>query len=393
MLTAGLAMRTSFEAAPFRVDVPQAVLDDLQERLASTRWPNEPRDAAWRYGTNLGWMKEVAAYWMERYDWRRNEARLNRFEQFVTVIDGQGIHFMLERGSGLNPMPLLITHGWPGSVVEFLHVIEPLAHPERFGGSVADAFTVVAPSIPGFGFSPPPPAPVTTRQVAGLWHKLMADVLGCRRYAAQGGDYGASITSWLALDHPEPLPAIHLNMVSFIPRLSEDAPADAEELAWLKANEARRAPEMAYMAIQGTKPQTLSYGLTDSPVGMAAWILEKFHAWTVPGSKDPPPFDLEDLLTNVMLYWVNGINPANWMYVPLQDPANRQLPPGRRVEVPTGVLLCPNDVSLPAPEQWIRRAYNVVHRRVASSGGHFAALELGQQFVSEVQSFYRPYRS
>jgi len=385
------------DASPFRIDVPQAVLDDLRQRLALTRWPNEPQGRPWRYGTSLAWMRGVAEHWVQRYDWRKHEAHLNRFPQYLADIGGQRIHFLLERGSGPNPLPLLITHGWPGSVVEFLHVMEPLAHPERFGGDPRDAFTVVAPSIPGFGFSAPPPAPVTTREVAGLWHRLMTETLGCERYVAQGGDYGGIITSWLALDHPQPLAAIHLNMLGFRPAPDAGAPPDAVEQAWIKASNKRREGETAYQLIQGTKPQTLAYGLTDSPVGMAAWILEKFHGWTMPGSPhfptSAPPFALDDLLTNVMLYWVNGINAANWMYVPLLDPANRQLPAGRKVEVPAGFLFCPSDLTLPPPQSWVRRSYpNIAHYRVAERGGHFAALELGPVFVDEVRAFFRRYR-
>lgn len=390
-------MNEPLRATPFRIDVPQAVLDDLRERLARTRWPDEPQAAPWRYGTDLAWMQDVCNHWLERYDWRKHEERINAFPQFQCEVDGQRIHFIMEKGSGPAPLPLVITHGWPGSIVEFLHVIEPLAHPERFGGKAEDGFTVVAPSIPGFGFSGPPPAPVSTRHVAGLWHKLMTEVLGFKRYVAQGGDYGGIITSWLAFDHPEPLAAIHLNMLGFRPPVSGSGqPPNAEELAWLAASEKRRDGEAAYQQIQGTKPQSLAYALTDSPVGMAAWILEKFHGWTTPGSPHfpmkSPPFDIDDLLTNVMLYWVNGINAANWMYVSIIDPANRQIPKGTRVEVPTGLLLCPNDLTPPAPESWARRAYNVARYKVPSSGGHFAALELGPVFVEEVREFFRAYR-
>ncbi len=298
------------------------------------------------------------------------EAKLNRFPHYMAKVGGLKVHFILERGSGDNPMPLLLTHGWPGSVVEFLDVIEPLAHPERFGGDIKDGFTVIVPSLPGYGFSDAPEAPITPRDVAALWRELMVDVLGGERYVAQGGDWGGTITSWLAFDHPEHLAAIHLNMQGLLPFRGEGmAPMTDEELAWLKLAQEQSRLESAYQQIQGTKPQTLSYGLTDSPVGLAGWILEKFHGWTVPpGSPEPPPFNLDHLLTNVMLYWLNGINASTWLYVSLVEANSFFLKLGEKVEVPTGLLLFPNDLLPPPPDSWGRRAYNVV-----STGANGAA--------------------
>ena len=309
-------MHATIKADPFRIDIPDAVLVDLHERLARTRFPIEPKNAGWRWGTNLHYMHNVVAHWRDRYDWRTWEARLNRWPHYQASVGGKRVHFMMERGSGTNPLPLLLTHGWPGSVVEFLDVIEPLAHPERFGGDVRDAFTVIVPSLPGYGFSEAPDLPMPHRQIAAIWHTLMTDVLGCEHYVAQGGDIGAMVTAWLAFDHPTGLDAIHLNLVSIQPDLKHPGaePLDEEEQAWIKLNEARRVGETAYQQIQGTKFQTLAYGLADSPVGLAAWILEKFHGWTVPGSSEPPPFDLDHLLTNVMLHWLGGANAPTWTY-------------------------------------------------------------------------------
>lgn len=394
-------MKNNIDAEPFRVAVPDAVLADLKSRLARTRWPYQARGAPWQYGADLDYMRRVAEHWQHRYDWRRAEAALNRRPQYRAQLGGEGgpkVHFIIERGSGPNPLPLVLTHGWPGSVVEFLDVIEPLAHPERFGGDVKDAFTVVVPGIPGYGFSEPPAAPITPAAVAAMWHELMTRVLGCDRYVAQGGDWGAIITSFLALNHPEPLAAIHLNLIGFMPDLSPGSePLDAEELAWKAANDRQRAKETAYAQVHQTRPQTIAYPLTDSPVGLAAWILEKFHGWTV-GVSDPPrpvdpPYDFDRLLDNVMLYWINGINGANWMYVSFQDPNLRVPPRGRKVDVPTGMLLCPNDLSLPAPDRWIRRMYNLADRRDAPRGGHFIAFEEGPLLVDELRRFFRPYRA
>jgi microsomal epoxide hydrolase len=389
-------MRDTFQAEPFTIAVPDAVLADLKERLARTRWPIEAKAKRWYYGTDMGWLKSVVAHWHDTYDWRTWEAALNRFPNYKAKVGGLNIHFVLERGSGANPLPLVLTHGWPGSVVEFLDVIEPLAHPERFGGDADDGFTVIVPSLPGYGFSDAPEAPITPRQVAALWRELMVDVLGCDRYVAQGGDWGACVTSWLAFDHPEHLAAIHLNMQGLLPARSGDgvAPMTDEELNWLKLSQERSRLESAYQQIQGTKPQTLSYGLTDSPVGLAGWILEKFHGWTVaPGSPEPPPFDLDRLLTNVMLYWLNGINASTWLYVALVDGDAFFLKPGERIEVPTGLFLFPNDLLPPPPESWNRRVYNLAHRREWTSGGHFAVFENGPLLADDMRSFFRAYRS
>ncbi|MDB5395289.1 MAG: Epoxide hydrolase [Rhodospirillales bacterium] len=386
-------MRENFTAEPFKVAVSDAVLDDLKTRLARTRWPIEAKATPWQYGTDLTYLKSVLAHWHDAYDWRLWEEKLNRFPQYKAIVGGRKLHFIMERGSGDNPLPLVLTHGWPGSVVEFLDVIEPLAHPERFGGNIEDAFTVIVPSLPGYGFSDPPDAPITPRDIAGLWRELMVDVLGCERYVAQGGDWGSTITSWLAFDHPEHLAAIHLNMQGLLPFRGEGVPPmTEEELNWLKEAQESSRLESAYQQIQGTKPQTLSYGLTDSPAGLAGWILEKFHGWTIPGSAEPPPFDLDRLLTNVMLYWLGGINASTWLYVALIDSNAFFLNPGETIAVPTGLFLFPNDLIPPPPDSWTRRVYNVTHRRDGASGGHFAVFENGPLLVDDMRAFFRNYR-
>ncbi len=386
-------MHPTPKAEPFRLHVDDAVLNDLKTRLTQTRWPNEPKAAPWRYGTDLAYMRGVIEYWRNVYDWRRAEAELNTRSHYKALIGGKRVHFIMERGSGPNPMPLLLTHGWPGSIVEFLDLIDPLAHPERHGGHVEDAFTVIAPSLPGYGFSDPPDAPITPRDIGHIWHTLMTDVIGAERYCAQGGDWGAVVNSWLALDHPEAMTALHLNMIGLRPFFGKSTPPPtAEEQAYLKAAQARREPETAYQQIQGTKPQTLAYGLTDSPVGLAAWILEKFHGWTIPGQKAPPPFPLDRLLTNVMLYWLGGINPANWLYCSLVDGTAAALQEGERVGVPTGVCLFPNDLLMPAPRSWVERTYNVTHYRIAPQGGHFPAMENGPLLVDDMRAFFRKHR-
>lgn len=393
-------MRATFDNAAsavesFALHVTDEVLMDLKERLARTRLPNaEPKGAPWRYGTSLGYMRELVVNWRDRYDWRKWEARINAFSHYRTSIGGKMVHFILERGSGDDPLPLLMTHGWPGTFVEFLDIIERLAHPERFGGDVRDAFTVVAPSLPGYGLSDPPDAPIGPRDIAAIWSRLMTEVLGCEKYVAHGGDWGAVVTSWLALDHPKGLAAIHLTMVGLRPPLGGDVPPlSEEEKSWAELAQERRARVSGYLQVQGTKPQTLAYGLTDSPAGLAAWILEKFHDWTIPNKDGPPPFDVDHLLTNVMLYWIGGINAANWLYVSIAEGTAAGLRPGEYVNVPTGVLLFPDDLPNPIPpESWIRRAYNLTRRKVAERGGHFPAMENCEMLATDMRSYFGAYR-
>lgn len=387
------------DAVKFEVDIPQDVLDDLQRRLANTRWPTEPRAGQpWQWGTPLSYAKKVVAYWVNDYDWRSAESELNRMDHFKVDIEDIDVHFILEPGSGPRPRPLILTHGWPGSVVEFLEVIEPLAHPERFGGSVGDAFTVVCPSLPGYGFSGAPAGPITPRDIGRMWNILMTERLGFDRYLAQGGDWGAIVTSWMAYDYPESVAAIHLNLLAFDQGGSSVGVAgpigddiSGEELAWRDRMSARRNPEIGYRSQQSTRPQSLAFGLTDSPAGLAMWILEKFHAWTIPGEERDPPFDLDHLLTNVMLYWLPGPAAASWLYISLLDPSTRSLPPGERVEVPAAFLFLPRDSTVPPPDLVIKRVYDMFHRTDAEDGGHFVAFEQPDLFVRDVRAALRSF--
>ncbi len=387
-------MHDPIGAEPFKVSVPDAVLDDLRERLSKTRWPLEAKAPPWTYGASLAYMKDICSYWCNHYDWRKAEALINKYPNYLVSLGGKKVHFIVEKGSGSNPQPLIMTHGWPGSIVEFLDIIEPLAHPERFGGDEKDAFTVVLPSLPGYGFSEAPDVPMKPRDVAHLWDELMVKVLGCESYVAQGGDWGGIITSWLAFDHPEKLKAVHLNICGFIPEVTDDAPMSAEEQEWMDRYNAHRAKEIAYHQIHGTKPQTLSYGLQDSPSGCAAWILEKFHGWSDHDQdvKDLP-FDKDHLLTNVMLYWLNGSNAPTWFYCSLLDGSGRRPPLGEKVQVPVGFLLFPKDIALPPPTSWLERSYaNIVQRNDSPDGGHFAAFEKGEFFTNDVRNFFQNYR-
>lgn len=378
---------------PFQIAVPDNILQDLRARLSNTRWPYAPNTSDWRYGTNHGFMQQVVTHWLNSYDWRACEAKWNRYPQFIVNIDGYDIHFIHVRGSGKNPLPLVLTHGWPGSFVEFESVIEPLAHPERFGGSLEESFDVVIPSIPGYGWSSPPIEPITTREIAPLWNKLMVDVLGYPRYVAQGGDWGSLIASWLGVDFAEAVKAVHINIMGLRPFTGEgSAPFSAFEKKWLAKARDRLRRESGYQAIQGTKPQTLAFGLSDSPAGLAAWIIEKFHGWS-DSPRGIPPFTLDQLITNIMIYWVTqSIHTSTWLYTAARTKGGMGLAANELVTTPTGFLSCPHDLFPPPPDDWVRRAYNLVHRTDLTAGGHFIAYERGDDLVKDMRKFFANYR-
>lgn len=380
---------------PFTVSVDDEVLRDLQQRLKLVRWPGEPDDAGWQYGANLGYMKQLVAHWRDAFDWRQEEALINRFQHFITPIacdDGTpiDIHFIREQGSGNHPLPLLLLHGWPGSIAEFLDVIEPLAHPERFGGDIADAFTVVAPSLPGYGFSGAPTRSIGTKAMASICSRLMTDVLGYNGYVVQGGDWGSIVATRIAVNFPTNLRAIHLNMAPIRPHIGpEDPDINAQETAWINAARKMRAQETAYQDVHATKSQTLAYGLTDSPVALAAWITEKFHGWTDPKA-DSPLFTFDQLLTNIMIYWVTGsINSSMWLYRGLRDERGAALSEGESVRVPLGFCLPPNDLVPPPPESWLKRIGNVQSITMLKDGGHFTALQKGPELIADMRKFFR----
>jgi pimeloyl-ACP methyl ester carboxylesterase len=378
------------EIRPFRINVPQADIDDLRERLARTRWPAEPPGSGWDAGVPLGYLKDLADYWATRYDWRANEARLNQFPQFTTTIDGQNVHFLHVRSPEQDAMPLIITHGWPGSVAEFTNIIGPLTDPARHGGDPADAFHVIAPSIPGFGFSTPLAGPGwDTRRVARAWAELMCR-LGYDRYGAQGGDTGSFVSPEIGRIDTEHVIGVHVNNLGTFPS------GDPAELAGLTpADEARLAfaqkwgQEMSgYAILQSTRPQTLAYALTDSPVGQLAWIVEKFKEWTDPAASLPgDAVDRDLILTDVSIYWLTGTaGSAARIYDEGARAWGQSL---AKSPVPTGVAVFPNDLTLrPLAE----RDHNVVHWTEFSRGGHFAALEAPDLLAGDIREFFRQLR-
>ncbi|MFM8304804.1 MAG: epoxide hydrolase family protein [Actinomycetota bacterium] len=372
---------------PFRVAVDDTVLGDLRDRLARTRFPDEIDGAGWEYGTSIPFLRALVDHWRTTYDWRAEEAALNRLDQFRTTIDEVAIHFVHARSPHPDALPLLLVHGWPGSVVEFLDVIPRLTHPEAHGGSAADAFHVVAPSLPGYGFSPPPRVPGwDVVRVAQAFVVLM-DRLGYDRYGAQGGDWGAQITTRMAALDPEHMAGLHLNMALAVPP-AEPGPLTESEQADLGAMAAFQRNEAAYAQVQMTTPQTLAVGLNDSPAGLLAWIVEKFRAWSDCGGDVESVFDRDRILTNVMLYWVTQTAASSVrLYWETMHSGVLRRPP-EYVSVPTGVARYPAEAVLRFPRGWVEQTYNVTHWAELPRGGHFAAMEQPDLFVDDLRAFF-----
>jgi microsomal epoxide hydrolase len=382
---------TGEQLTPFRVEVPDAVLDDLRDRLARTRWPDQIEGSGWGYGTDLAYLQELCDHWRTKFDWRAQEERFNRWPHFLTDIDGQQVHFIHARSPEPNALPLLITHGWPGSVSEFLDIIDPLCNPRAHGGDPADAFHVVCPSIPGYGWSGPTREPGwDVRRVAEAWKVLMAR-LGYDRYGAQGGDWGAIISSDLATIDAEHMAGLHLNMLLAFPPADVQVELDAQEQADFEALSTFLQTGTAYQEIQGKNPQTLGYGLTDSPAGLAGWIVEKFYAWTDNNGSPEDAVTRDQLLTNLTVYWVtNTINSSVRLYCESQR-SGRFGPVGQRIDVPTAAALFPKEI-LRAPRAWAEHGYNLKRYTRFDRGGHFAALEEPDLLIDDVRTFFREVR-
>ena len=378
---------------PFRLEVPEETLADLRARLTRVRWPDEPPLEPWSTGASVAYLNRLVDYWRDGFDWRAEEAKLNALTQFTAPLAGVDVHFIHEQGKGPEPMPLLLSHGWPGSVVEFRKLIPMLCDPARFGADPRDAFTVVAPSLPGYALSfKPGQKRFGVEEIAEVFASLMTDVLGYRRFGAQGGDWGAFVTSRLGLQFAERVLGIHLNLLAVRrdPKMVEHPTAEEavflrELVHWLKE-------ETGYQWIQGTRPQTLAFGLTDSPAGLAAWIVEKFHAWTDNNGEPENAVSRDDMLANIMLYWVTGaIGSSFWpYYARMHGPW--PIPEGTTVRVPTGYAEFPKEILRP-PRSVAERMYTDIRRWTKMpKGGHFAALEQPEALAREIREFFRPLR-
>lgn len=395
---------------PFTVEIPRERIERTLNRVRNYEWFEEPNDTdedRWQYGCSQTYLRELCAYWVEEFDWHEAETRLNRFPQYTSEVDGINIHFIHEKGSNPDNAPLILLHGWPGSYFEFMEVIEPLAHPERFGGKAEDGCDVIVPSLIGYGFSGKPPRPLDPRGQAAFMNKLMTDELGFERYIAQGGDWGSSIASWIGFnfgsDKGGACEAVHLNMFGLraggdfrnvfgvgIARLET-----TEEKAWSREAAERTEGHMAYMLLQATKPQSLAYGMMDSPVGIAAWITEKFHTWSDRSGKGEPggsienAFSKDQILTNIMIYIAGRcFHSAAWQYWAVRESGNSALPRGERIMVPVGLADFPRELSAMPPRTYAEKAFaNIVQITHPPRGGHFAALEQPALFVEDVRGF------
>ena len=379
---------------PFTIAVENSVLDDLRQRLADTRWPDEIPNTGWDYGSNLTYIKELVDYWRTDFDWRAQEAKLNAFSHFKSEVDGLDIHFIHEKGKGPNPIPLIITHGWPSCFFEMTKIIPLLADPASYGGDAADSFDVVAPSLPGFGFSDhAQDRGMEIQRVAGMWNKLMSQNLGYPKFGAQGGDIGSGVTARLGFAHSDTLYGIHLTSITRpTPYLGPGSkPVTDAEQALITQRDKWFQDEGGYNHIQGTKPQTLAYGLNDSPVGLAAWIVEKYRTWSDCGGDVEKSYTKDELLTIVTIYWVTQtISSSTRMYFENQKHL-WTMEKDQKVPTPAGMAMFPQEISKP-PREWGERSYHVRRWTEMASGGHFAALEEPQLLAEEVRAFFRDFR-
>jgi len=376
--------------APFQIQVAEDVLSDLKQRLARTRWSDSLPEAGWDYGTNLTYLQQLVSYWQDGYDWRAWERLLNTFPQFTTEIDGIHLHFLHVKGKGPHPIPLLISHGWPGSFFEMYKIIGPLTEPVSYGGDPNDAFDVVVPSLPGYGFSGPTNVRgVTVARIAEVFVSLMQD-LGYHRFATQGGDWGLHITRALGRAFASKIVGIHLDMQPSRAVLSREATDEAER-CWLEQRARWLWGESGYSHLHETRPQTLAYGLNDSPVGLAGWMVEKFRAWSDCHGEIESVFTKDELLTTVMIYWVTQtINSSTRLYY--ESAHQRDDLFAGRAEVPTGVAVFPDELPIP-PRSLAERLYTIQRWTEMKAGGHFAALEQPQALVEDIRAFFRPLRN
>ncbi|HVB42034.1 MAG TPA: epoxide hydrolase [Streptosporangiaceae bacterium] len=373
---------------PYRIEVPDAELDDLRSRLHRTRWPDRETVTGWSQGIPLGYLQELCAYWADSYDWRSAENRMNALGQLRVTIGGLGIHVVRVESAHPDAVPLLMTHGWPGSVIEFLDVIGPLTDPLAHGGSAGDAFHLVLPTLPGFGFSDKPAATGWgVERIADAWAELMP-ALGYDRYAVQGGDWGASVSTALAVRHPDAVLGLHLTMPVVDYRAAAEAVGDLDQrdLASFETMARYRKEESGYSTQQSTRPQTIGYGLTDSPAGLAGWIVEKFHGWTDCDGHPENVFTRDQLLDNVMMYWLPGTGASSARLYWESFRADGQLEP---VTVPAGCSVFPREIFRPSRRLAETRFTDLRYWSEPDRGGHFAAFEQPARFTAEIRRFFR----
>ncbi len=381
----------------FEIHIPQPRLDSVMKKVRTATLPRQmpPRDGAsnWETGMDMKWLKSLQSYWLNSFDWRKQERLLNSYPQFIADVDGFEIQFYYIKGEGKNPLPLVLTHGWPGSTFEFFKVIDPLTQPSKYGGKSEDAFTLIIPALPGFGFSALPAKPVNANTTARLWHKLVTEIIGYKQFVAQGGDWGAGVTVRLGYFFPDDVKAIHLNFFPGI-AVSESEQTEAERKYFAAIN-AWRVGGFDYWRLQADKPMMAAVALHDSPLGTAGWIAEKFWAWADHHGNLDSLISKDRLLTNIMLYVVNpgGIDGSFWYYRGALSELNASTWPGY-VRVPTSISKYPGDMPVTRPPlETVKRGYDVVRFTDMPRGGHFAAMEQPELFVQDIRETFRPYRN
>jgi pimeloyl-ACP methyl ester carboxylesterase len=394
---------SSDKVSEFKINVAPEVLSDLRPRLKNTRWSNQVEGTKWDAGTDLEYLKELVAYWQDTYDWRKHETALNRFAHFKTEVDGIGIHFIHERGKGPNPFPIILTRGYPDSFYRFAKIIPMLTDPESFGGHAEDAFDIVVPDLPGYGFSDKPAKLGMIFRVNDLWARLMTDKLGYQKFGAHGGDSGSTVTEQLARSHPDSVVAIHLTDVPFGHIFQKPSDLSSAEQKFLKNSEQWVQKEGAYALIQSTKPQSLAHGLNDSPAGLAAWLVEKFRDWSDCGGKIESRFTKDELLTQIMIYWATesigssflpyydfaNASPMTWMKEGMKQLTGSSKVPAAFAFFPGGAHL--KEINQP-PREWAERFFNVQRWTEMPRGGHFAAMEEPELLAEDIRAWFREFR-
>ena len=371
----------------FKLNISENILKEINLKVKNYPWHEMPNDGGWQYGTNLDYMREISDYWVNKFNWKKHQVELNKFSNFTTTVNNIKIHFIQEKGSGSNPTPLLLMHGWPGSIFEFTQIIKKLAHPEQFGGKEEDAFDVIVPSLPGFGFSSRPTRPMGPRQMSEILNKLMIKNLGYNNYLAQGGDWGATICNWLGYDHAKSCKAIHINCLTM--RLP-NGPQTKEEKDWQNKFDKDQIMQDGYRTQQATKPQTLSYAMMDSPIGIAAWIIEKMYSWSdLKDNNIESIYSKDTLLANIMIYVLTkSFNTASWIYYGRREEGGRFFPKDfNRIQIPTGIAIFPAEMSAWPPRSYLDRMFNIKRLTKMSKGGHFAALEQPELLIKDIVEF------
>ena len=373
----------------FKIDIPEEKISKIKDKVKNYPWNSIPNLLGWEHGTNFSYLKEICDYWTTQFNWKVFEKKINSFKNFKTKVDGINIHFIREEGSGSNPKNLLLMHGWPGSIIEFIEIIDQLAHPENYGGNKEDGMTVIAPSLPGFGFSEAPSKPFGPRKIAEILNKMMTINLKYKTYVAQGGDWGATIANWLGYDHNNYCKAIHINCLTM---RDPNGPQTDEEKKWQKNFDKNQSIQDGYRTQQATKPQTLSYAMIDSPVGTAAWIIEKMHGWSdLKDGKIESVYSKDILLANIMTYLcTDTFSTSTWIYFGRREEGGRFFPKDfKRIEIPTGIAIFPKEMSEWPPKSYIDRIFNIQQLTKMDSGGHFAALEKPQLLIKDILEFFK----